>query len=179
MGRKILYLVRHGQLDMAAFAENQRSASLTANGRKQAHLTAKELCSLGVTAIHCSTIKRARDTAEIISSYFPKLVPRASNLLREVPNLDSVHFAVCKERAEQAFTKYVRPSRQKQRVEILVSHGNLIRYFACRALGVAPELTQALLTSHCGITQMQIGPDGVVQLICYNETGHIPMRVRS
>lgn len=179
MGKRILYLVRHGQLDMAAFAENQRTASLTATGRKQAHLTAKELCSLDVTAIHCSTIKRARDTAEIISSYFSNLVPRASRLLREVPNLDSVHFAGYRELAEQAFTKYVRPNRQKQRIEIVVSHGNLIRYFACRALGVAPESTQTVVSSHCGITQMQIGPDGVVQLICYNETGRMPKRVRS
>ncbi len=62
MGERILYLVRHGQLDLGAFAKNQFTAGLTAIGREQARFTAKRLRSLDVSAIYCSTLGRARET---------------------------------------------------------------------------------------------------------------------
>ena len=122
MVERTVYLVRHGQLDLHAFAENQRTAGLTSLGREQARLTAARLHSLDVTAIHCSTIQRARETAEIISRQYPQIVVRANNLLREIPNLDSVHFvADLRNQAEQAFAKYIRTTDGKHRIDILVS----------------------------------------------------------
>ena len=186
MGERILYLVRHGQLDLHAFAEDQRTAGLTALGRQQARFTAKKLRSLDVSAIHCSTLRRAQETAEIISKEFPKIVVRASRLLWELPNLGPVDdeewrnvFANGKQRGERAFMKYVRPTRQKQRVEILITHGNLIRYFACRVLGIEPESWSRLGFSHCGITKLSITKQNNVRMICYNETGHLPDRLRT
>ena len=136
MGERILYMVRHGQLDMRAFAKDQFAAGLTARGREQARFTAQRLRPLDVRAIHCSTLGRARETAAIISTVFPHLVVRPSTLLWELPNLGSATdkawqrvFANRKRRGEQAFKAYVRPTRQKRRIEVLVSHGNLIRYF--------------------------------------------------
>jgi serine/threonine-protein phosphatase PGAM5 len=186
VGARILYLVRHGQLDLRAFAENQFAAGLTARGREQARFTAKRLRSLDVAAIHCSTLGRAKETAEIISREFPQIALRPSNLLWELPNLGPVDdkrwqdvFAKGKQRGERAFVKYVRPSRQRQRIEILISHGNLIRYFACRVLGIEPESWSSLGTSHCGITQLRTTPQNNVQIMCYNETAHLPERLRS
>jgi len=186
VGERILYLVRHGQLDLRAFAENQFAAGLTRIGREQARFTAKRLRSLDVSAIYCSTLGRAKETAAIISTEFPKIVLRPSNLLWELPNVGPVDdprwqeaFAKGKQRGERAFIKYVRPTRYRQRTEILISHGNLIRYFACRALGIAPESWSSLGTSHCGITQLRTAPQNAVRIICYNETGHLPDRLRS
>jgi len=186
VGERILYLVRHGQLDLRAFAENQFAAGLTAVGREQARFTARRLRSLDVSAIYCSTLGRARETAEIISKEFPKIVLRPSNLLWELPNLGPATdeewqnvFAKGKQRGERAFIKYVRPTRQRQRIEIVISHGNLIRYFACRVLGMEPESWSRLGTSHCGITRLRIAPQHNVRIMCYNETGHLPARLRS
>jgi len=74
-----LYLVRHGQLDLRAFAENHLTAGLTPLGREQARFTARRLRALDVRAIYCSTLGRAKETAEIISREFPKIVLRPSN----------------------------------------------------------------------------------------------------
>ena len=186
MGERHLYLVRHGQLDLRAFAKEQFTAGLTPLGREQARFTAKRLRALDVKAIYCSTLRRAKETAEIISKEFPKIGLRPSNLLWELPNLGPVDdprwqdvFTKGKQRGERAFVKYVRPSRQRQRIEILVSHGNLIRYFACRVLGIDPGSWSRLGTSHCGITQMCVVSANDVRMVCYNETGHLPISLRT
>lgn len=186
MGERVLYLVRHGQLDLDAFAENHFDAGLTAIGREQAHVVARALRTLDVKAIHCSTLGRARETAEIISKAFPKIVVQPSKLLWELPNLGPANddawqtvFAKGQQRGARAFLRYVRPTRQKQRIEILISHGNLIRYFACRVLGIGPELWSVLGFSHCGITQLRIRAKRHVQLVSYNETRYLPDRLRT
>jgi serine/threonine-protein phosphatase PGAM5 len=183
--RKDLYLIRHGQLDLQAFAKSQFAAGLTPQGRAQARLTARRLRSLQVSAIHCSTLGRARETAAIISAQFPEVRVRASTLLWELPNVGPANddtwrtmFARGKERAERAFLRFVRPARGKPSVEILITHGNLIRYFVCRVLGIAPESWSTLGFSHCGITQLTVRPEGI-RMVCYNETGHLPDRLRS
>jgi broad specificity phosphatase PhoE len=72
MGERILYLVRHGQLDMQAFAQDGMRAGLTDVGREQAEITAEYLRFLDVDAIYSSTLGRALETAVIISKRFPK-----------------------------------------------------------------------------------------------------------
>lgn len=183
--RKDLYLIRHGQLDLQAFGKNQFTAGLTPLGRAQAQLTARRLRSLPVSTIHCSTLGRARETAAIIAKQFPEVPVRASTLLWELPNVGPAHdkawrvvFARGKERAERAFLRFVRPARGEPSVEILITHGNLIRYFVCRVLGIAPESWSVLGFSHCGITQLTVKPEGT-RMVCYNETGHLPNRLRS
>ncbi|MGH9255517.1 MAG: histidine phosphatase family protein [Vicinamibacterales bacterium] len=177
MGERILYLVRHGQLDMRAFAKDQIRAGLTARGREQVHWTAKYLASLDVSAIYCSTLGRALESAEIISKRFPDIAVRRSNLLRELPNLASANFAAGRQRGEKAFTRYARPSQQRQRIEILISHGNLIRYFVCRALRLPAESWTLLGSLHCGVTQMRITEE-TLQLVSYNQVTHLPERLR-
>ena len=186
MGERVLYLVRHAHCDLRGFAVNQFAAGLTARGREQARFTAKRLRALDVSAIFCSTLGRAKETAEIVSMEFPKVGLRPSGLLWELPNLGPVDdrkwqdaFARGKQRGEQAFVRYVRPSRRRRRIEILISHGNLIRYFTCRALGIEPESWSLLGTSHCGITQLRVASLSHVRIICYNETAHMPERLQS
>lgn len=177
MGERILYLLRHGQLDMQAFAKDEIRAGLTDVGREQAQITAEYLRFLDVDAIYSSTLGRALETAAIISERFPNTVVQRSNLLRELPNLDHPDFAEGKRRGERAFAEFVRPTRQKQRSEIVISHGNLIRYFACCALQLPAESWSVLGSCHCGITQMRVA-DGAVQIVGYNQVTHLPSRLR-
>ena len=170
---------------MRAFAKDQITAGLTPLGREQARFTARRLRSVSVGAIYCSTLGRAMETAELIAKEFPGVSLRPSKLLWELPNLGPVDdktwrsvFAQGKRRGERAFAKFVRPARQKQRAEIVVSHGNLIRYFVCRILGIEPKAWSTLGTSHCGITQVNITQDQV-RMVCYNETRHLPDRLRT
>jgi serine/threonine-protein phosphatase PGAM5 len=181
-----LYLVRHGQLDLRAFAQDQFTAGLTPLGREQAQATARRLRALDVKAIYCSTLGRARETADIISSEFPGIVVRPSILLWELPNVGPIDdpawrtvFAKGKRRGERAFMRFVRPTRETQCIEIFVTHGNLIRYFACRVLGIDPASWSRLGTSHCGITQLCVASANDVRMVCYNETGHLPAPMRT
>ena len=178
MKERMLYLVRHGQLDMRAFEKDQIRAGLTAKGREQVHWTARYLASLDVSAIYSSTLGRALESAEIISKRFPDIEVHRSNLLCELPNLASANFVEGKIRADKAFTRHVRLNKRRQRIDILVSHGNLIRYFACRALHIPAESWTLLGSCHCGITQMRIA-EGTIQLVGYNQVTHLPERLRS
>jgi bisphosphoglycerate-dependent phosphoglycerate mutase len=92
MGERILYLVRHGQLDMQAFAQDGMRAGLTDVGREQAEITAEYLRFLDVDAIYSSTLGRALETAVIISKRFPNTIVRRSDLLRELPELGLSEF---------------------------------------------------------------------------------------
>ena len=178
MGERILYLVRHGQLDMRAFAQDGIDAGLTDIGRDQAEMTAKYLRFLDVDSIYSSTLGRALETAGIISKKFPNTVVRRSYLLRELPNLGHPNFVNGKRRGERAFARFVRPTRQQQRIELLISHGNLIRYFACRVLQIPAESWSVLGSSHCGITQLHVG-EGTMQVVGYNQVTHLPSRLRT
>ena len=170
---------------MAAFRKEPSTAGLTAKGREQARVTAKKLRTLDASEIHYSTILRARETAMIIAREFSDLVARPTNLLRELPNLGPVDdeqwratFTEGKRRGERAFTRFVQPTRRKQRIEILVTHGNLIRYFACRVLGIEPEKWSKLGTKHCGITVLSVTSSENVEMICYGDPAEFPNRHR-
>ena len=178
MRERILYLVRHGQLDVRAFAQDGMRAGLTDVGREQAEMTAEYLRFLDVDAIYSSTLGRALETAVIISKRFPNIVVRRSDLLRELPNLGYSNFAKGKRRGERAFAKFVRSTPQKQKIDLVISHGNLIRYFACRALQIPAESWSVLGSSHCGITQMRV-KEGTVQIVGYNQVTHLPSRLRT
>ena len=178
-----IYLVRHGQLDMQAYAKEGPSAGLTKLGQKQARKTAKRLGSVGSCSILCSPHGRARETAEIIANASPNAVLRPNRLLMELqsigpPDDDTWRPAFKKsiQRGERAFSTFICPARQRQRVEIIVSHGNLIRYFVCRALGIAHESWLSLGTSHCAITHLRVTPDRIT-LVSYNETHHLPIHL--
>jgi serine/threonine-protein phosphatase PGAM5 len=186
MFERIVYLVRHGQCEPQIPTSDYVDVALTALGREQAAATAERLRPLKADALYCSTLARARQTAEILAMHFPALTLRASMLLRELPWAGAHEddtwrqlFEARKRRGTRAFTYYVRPSHSSEAVHILVTHGNLIRYFVCCVLGKRPESMSAFGTSHCGITQLRVFGDGRVRLISYNDTGHLPGSLRS
>ena len=177
MRERILYLVRHGQLDMRAFEKDQIRAGLTDVGREQDEITAEYLRFLDVDALYSSTLGRALESAVIISKRFPNTVVSRSDLLRELPNLGHPNFAEGKRRGERAFARFVQPTRRKQRIDLVISHGNVIRYLRAERYGFRPNRGRCSASSHCGITQMRVA-DGTVQIIGYNQVTHLPTRLR-
>ena len=79
-----------------------------------------------------------------------------------------------KEQAEKAFDRYFRRARGNDKHEIVVSHGNLIRYFVCRVLQAPTESWGDMDSHHCGISQVQIESNGSISLVSYNDVGHLP-----
>ena len=187
MGTRIIYLVRHGQTGKGDPPDGLGNG-LTPLGRRQARRTALRLSGLPVHAIHYSTLRRAAETAHIIAEQFPGVPLRPSRLLWEcIPGLPATvrkdYPDISRREAERdwqrtgrAFAKYFRPARGGDRHEIIVAHGNLIRYFALRALGATPGLWTQTDIRNCGLSEIHIESDGVTMLIALNDTGHIPRR---
>lgn len=203
MAIRIIYLVRHGQyyqrkapgagvakpaidpLDDAA--EIQRDGGLTPAGEQQADLTGQRFDGLPIDCIYTSSLPRAMQTAAMIAAVQAELTPQAHrNLWECIPHVPAKFADWTKrfpatllqrdqEHAATAFATYFQPNdNAADRHEILVCHGNLIRYFVCRALQVSLDAWVNMDTHNCGISTIQIQPDGTCLLIAINDTGHLP-----
>jgi len=181
MATRKVYLVRHGEYDW-----NDQPAptkGLTTLGREQAQLTAQRLSSVPAGAVYSSDLARAIETAELICSALGNVPYEQDRELREclLPS-PAVSLKWPAERleegerqAESAFVKYVRPSDTDTR-DIIVSHGNMIRYVTARVLGVSSSWCR-MRTLNCGITEIDVESDGTMWVVSYNDVGHLPDRL--
>ena len=83
------------------------------------------------------------------------------------------------EQARQAWLKYFVPSRGKDRHDIIVCHGNIMRYFVMRALIVPPEAWRNADIYNCGISEIVIEGDGRIMLLSHNDHGHLPSEMKT
>jgi serine/threonine-protein phosphatase PGAM5 len=183
------YLVRHGQYDPAR-ATDWRGGGLTDLGWRQAELTAARLGRLPIRRIYYSTLLRATQTASAVMQFFPDLKAKPSRLLWElVPpfaQADAHHFArnspaelaESAQRAETAWQRFFVGRVQRGGDTLMVAHGNIIRYFACRALGVDPTVWLRAETHNCGLTILAY-EDGFWRLVSLNDTGHLPEKMKT
>ncbi len=218
MGKRIMYLVRHGQTDRSATSFDQLGNGLTQLGREQAQLTADRLSKLPISIIHHSTLRRASETAKIIADRLVDIPVRPSRLLQECipyvpaafvewyshtsideiqhqrhlippemkqwlnlwsPDTERSRIEQGMAQARRAFEKYFIPTHRAERHEILVCHGNILRYFVCRALKISEEAWIHSDVHNCGISEIVVESDGHVMLVSHNDTGHIPYHMRT
>jgi serine/threonine-protein phosphatase PGAM5 len=175
---RTLVLVRHGEFSLP-------SKGLTQLGRNQAARTGRRLRHLPFARIHCSTMKRAYETALIIAKHHGDRSPLRAHLLREcLPSMPLDHrkglpanstemIRRGKDQADRAYRRYFRKPAKHDECELLVSHGNVIRYLVGRVLGLGKYGWYQLGTSHCGITVIRISNEGDYILDRYNDTGHL------
>jgi serine/threonine-protein phosphatase PGAM5 len=177
VGTRTLVLVRHGQYDV------DNGGSLTPLGREQAELTSTWLVSRHpkVDAIWASTLPRARETAEIVRSAYASHRVREAGVLREglyskVRGYDvsAEERASDRARADRAWDRFFRVSRT-DRIELVVCHGNLIRYLVCRALDVPTLRWTRMNSHHCAITTILVRDTKAVRVVSYNQTAHLPV----
>lgn len=193
MGHRFIYLVRHAQY----IQNGQEDGGLTETGILQARLTAEVLGMLDFNTIHCSTMLRTVETARIIMGEFPDKQAQPSDLLREcipsIPPRLSAFYASstirtqpsdeetgqCAERLEHAFRHYVTCAGDEDEYDLLVTHGNLIRYFVARALDADPDIWVKMIMYNCGMSLIVVDPQGSTSLISHNEAGHLPLELRT
>lgn len=191
MGKHTLYILRHGQYDTSV--REPDGGSLTDLGRVQAQYTAEYLKDFPISALHCSTMIRAQESAQIIGERLG-LELQASDLLREAMPIIPPRFAAIffermendptlthdaihqdRKRADEAFAAYfTRPKEDEDSHELIVCHGNILRYFACQAIGINVGLWANMNIYHCGLTVIEIASDGLMRLIQHNQTAHMP-----
>jgi len=193
---RVIYLVRHGQYEPYPENGDSLGGSLTLLGREQAEHTAQALAStIAVSTIYASTLRRAAETATVIARQFSGLeVQTARDLWEIVPCIPpreadyfALHFpnltpaAIARDRylADQAFDRLFCPANGSDQHDLIVCHGNLIRYFACRVLKVAVEIWANMETNNCGITRCVIESDGRMMLVSLNDIGHLSPELRT
>lgn len=93
-------------------------------------------------------------------------------------------------RIEEAFVKYFfrntddttiktkqtngeKNNQEKHEFDIIVCHGNVIRYFFCRALQLPPEAWLRLSIFNCSLTYLMIMPNGRVSCRMLGDIGHL------
>ena len=64
----------------------------------------------------------------------------------------------------------------KSHSSVLVCHGNVIRYFVCRALQIDPECWLRMAVDNASITIVDIHASGKVSLRTLGNNGHHPAK---
>lgn len=189
MAKKVIILVRHGQYHSAS---SKGLEKLTVLGKRQAKLAAKRLKENKRNRIIHSTMPRAVETAAIIKKELRyRGTFQSCDLLREcVPGFpkalrkkyghtDAKKLANHKKQAEGAFRKHFKSPRRNS-VEVLVCHGNVIRYLICRSLKIDTINWRLMDIQQCGISIVEVrSKDPKRVLISHNDVGHIPKRDRT
>lgn len=192
MAKRYLYLIRHGQYDNNA--NDHLGGTLNAVGRQQAELTAQALRELPISTIHCSSMRRAVETATIIAQVFNEIPPQPTDALWEcVPSVPPrlAHYfggrdvlsenalVECKENLDNFYEAHFKAARGEEKHELVVCHGNVIRYLVSRTLGAPADVWAAMLIYNCGISRILIEAEHKRFVVTHNEFGHLPLDLQT
>ena len=187
---RTIYLIRHGAYDMTPGDESTANG-LTPLGIAEARLVAARLRGVPVefTSLTSSTLTRARQTAQVIGQMFPSLQLQTTPLLREtLPRVRGMDLSgqaapadldANEAQLNQAFATYFIPAKDRDENDIIVCHGNVIRYLVMKALGVDSQAWAGLSVAHCSLTIIQVSSSGTCKVLAVGDTGHLPPNLLS
>jgi serine/threonine-protein phosphatase PGAM5 len=191
-GIRTLFLIRHGEYSPQNDKLPDSVNVLTPLGIAQARLVSARLKSMNINfnSLVSSTMTRAKQTAEIINKDFPELKLEESDLIREctphswrkdvMAGVDTTEREECVQNFEKAFNKYFVPSSDdKDRNDIIVCHGNVIRYYVTKVLKVDTRAWLQMSISNCSLTIIRVFPNGTMKLDAFSDYGHIPENMRT
>ena len=191
-GIRTIYLVRHGDYDQIDSSDAEVGKRLTPLGIAQARLLSNRLKAMPVefTSLTSSTMTRARETAMVINEVFPELKLQQSPLISEctpptwrndiMAGVDTAEKEHCVANIEQSFNKYfVQSPDENDRNDIIVCHGNVIRYLVTKVLNVDTMSWLQMSITNCSLTIIRILPDGSMKLDAFSDYGHIPENLRT
>ena len=191
-GTRTIYLIRHGHYDEKDERDEFIGRELTSLGIAQARLLSARIKSMPVefTSITSSTMRRAYQTAEIINQEFPELTLKQDSSICEctppswrkdiMAGVDTTHKEKCVENLQYAFRQYfISSPDEKDRNDIIVCHGNVIRYFVTKVLNVDTMSWLQMSITNCSLTIIRVKPDGTMKLDAFSDYGHIPENMRT
>lgn len=192
LGIRTIYLIRHGEYDQTDTSDSDVGKKLTPLGIAQARLLSARMKGMPVefTSLTSSTMTRARETAMVINQDFPELKLQQSTLIREctpptwrkdiMAEETESDLKICAKNLEIAFAEYFLPSPDgNDRNDIIVCHGNVIRYFVTKVLKADPMSWLQMSIGNCSLTIIRILPDGSMKLAAYDDMGHIPPNMQT
>ncbi len=183
---RTIVLARHGYYVPDPKLDERVGPHLAPIGVAQAHLLGARLAGLPTRfdAMVVSPVQRARDTATTIAGDFPgrhfdvdsdlaECTPptrRAAIMAHEKPK----DLADCKARLDRVFARYFKPAAGREQTDLLVCHGNVIRYLVTRALGVDTQAWLEMSVGNASITEIRVEADGSFKVIAVGDVGHLP-----
>jgi serine/threonine-protein phosphatase PGAM5 len=188
---RTIVLVRHGHYSPNPAADERLGPGLSPLGVAQSHLVGARLAGLPTRfdALYVSPMQRARDTAATIAADFPgrsfevaddlaECTPptRRTEVTKDEKPADLI---ACKARLDKVFSEHFRPAAGAERSELLVCHGNVIRYMVTRALGVDTAAWLEMSVGHASITRIRVEADGSFKIISVGDVGHLPPNLLS
>ncbi len=183
---RTVFLIRHGEYEHDSECDEDIGCGLVTLGRQQARILADRLKAMPLefTSIQASAMTRARQTGEIIASSFPELDLTLERDIRECTpatwrrdimlDLESGEAAECEENLEAAWARIFVPAKVVNEYDIVICHGNVIRWFATRVLRVDPMAWLQMSIANCSLTVVQVRADGSTKLVTFADSGHIP-----
>jgi serine/threonine-protein phosphatase PGAM5 len=185
---RTIYLVRHGAYDHDTTQRSADGPGLVSLGIAQARLTAARLRTLPQTpkVIVASSMRRARETAAVIHETLPEVKLGLADALRECTpraagntRVSAEAAAACEQQLDAAFANFFVPAVGSDESDVLVCHGNVIRYFVMKALGVDSTRWLQMTVGNASITVIRVDPTGMLQVISVGDVGHLPPNLHS
>jgi serine/threonine-protein phosphatase PGAM5 len=126
----------------------------------------------------------------VINQEFPELELKQDSLICEctpptwrkdvMAGVDTTEKELCVANIEEAFSKYFVPSPdEKDRHDLIVCHGNVIRYLVTKVLNVDTMSWLQMSITNCSLTIVRIKHDGTMKLDTFSDYGHIPENMRT
>lgn len=188
---RTVVLVRHGNYVADDLVDERIGPHLSPLGVAQAYLAGARLgnSTPAFNKLYVSPMQRARDTAAAIAPEFPRqrfevvddlaeCTPpsrRADIMAREKP----ADLAACQEKLDRDFARFFKPGSGREQTDLIVCHGNVIRYLTTRALGVDSKAWLEMSVGHASITTIRVEADGKFKVISIGDVGHVPPNLRT
>ncbi|HEU4827327.1 MAG TPA: histidine phosphatase family protein [Dongiaceae bacterium] len=141
--RQPFWFLRHGQTDWnrTGRCQGRKDVPLSMQGEAEAHAAIPQLKHLGINAICCSPLKRARHTAEIIARGLA--LPVA-----DVPGLEEMDVGPYEGVADYSWIAPWREDKPVDGIEPFPELRKRVAWAANRALGTASHV---LIVAHGGV----------------------------
>jgi serine/threonine-protein phosphatase PGAM5 len=182
---KTIVLVRHGHYAPDEKADPELGPALTSIGVAQARLAGARLAALPFQfdALLASPLTRAYETARVIAEDLGRELEVVNDLAECTPPTwrtavvaeeKPEEMAACEAKLDKLFSERFRPATGAERRELLVCHGNVIRYLVTKALKVDTKAWLEMSVSHASLTKIRVEPDGTFKVIAVGDVGHLP-----
>lgn len=183
---RVLILVRHGHYAADPNADPKLGPGISSLGMAQAHAVGDRLAygPAKFDALFVSPLQRARDTAAVMSESLPGSAFKVVDDLAEctpptrrkeiTAAMKDSELEQCQQQLDRLFETYFRPAEGSAQRNLMVCHGNVIRYLVTRALGVDKRAWLEMSVGHASVTQIRVEADGSFKVISVGDVGHLP-----
>lgn len=183
---RTLYLVRHGAYAPMPNADPRWGPGLLPLGIAQAKLAGGRFAGYPFTVdtVYASPLTRARETARVIAADLPgvrvEILPELEECTpptwreEEVADEKAEDLAACAAKLDRVFAQVFVPAKGGARHELLVCHGNVIRYLVTKALRVETKAWLEMSVGHASVTTIRVQADGSLKVISIGDVGHMP-----